>query len=125
LDVCDGYRALSREERESEAPVFTAVSGDAWVGGGTAGVAKAFTGTPLRASGGVNKLTMARLGNPKGSQFMVGEQQREWLKNALAKVSNDAPIVVVSHSQLQKIDNGASGGPLGDGQLVHRQPASG
>ena len=46
---------------------------------------------------------MARLDNPKGQPFMVGEAQRKWLKNDLDKVSKDTPVVVMSHSPLQKI----------------------
>jgi 3',5'-cyclic-AMP phosphodiesterase len=49
---------------------------------------------------------MARLDNPNGSPFMVGEAQRQWLKKDLDKVSKDTPIVVVSHSPLQKIFKG-------------------
>ena len=48
-------------------------------------------------------LEMAGLDNPNGSPFMVGEQQRQWLQNDLQKVSKDTPIVVFSHSPLQKI----------------------
>jgi Icc protein len=46
---------------------------------------------------------MALLDNPNGSPFMVGEKQRQWLKEDLAKVSHDTPVVVLSHSPLQKI----------------------
>ncbi|WP_408098377.1 metallophosphoesterase family protein [Peredibacter sp. HCB2-198] len=49
---------------------------------------------------------MAGLDNPKGSPFMVGKEQREWLKKDLAKVSKSTPIVVLSHSPLQKIFRG-------------------
>jgi 3',5'-cyclic-AMP phosphodiesterase len=49
---------------------------------------------------------MARLDNPQGSPFMVGDEQREWLRKDLSKVSKDAPIVVMSHSPLQKIYKG-------------------
>jgi 3',5'-cyclic AMP phosphodiesterase CpdA len=49
---------------------------------------------------------MARLDNPHGSPFMVGEKQRKWLKKDLSKVSKDTPIVVMSHSPLQKIYKG-------------------
>lgn len=49
---------------------------------------------------------MARLDNPNGQPFMVGEAQRKWLKNDLDKVSKDVPIVVMSHSPLQKIYKG-------------------
>jgi Icc protein len=49
---------------------------------------------------------MARLDNPQGSPFMVGDKQREWLRQDLSKVSKDTPIVVMSHSPLQKIYRG-------------------
>ncbi len=46
---------------------------------------------------------MARLDNPKGSPFMVGQAQIEWLKKDLAKVKKETPVVVMSHSPLYKI----------------------
>lgn len=49
---------------------------------------------------------MAGLDNPNGSPFMVGDEQRRWLKKDLAKVTKNAPIVVFSHSPLQKIYKG-------------------
>jgi Icc protein len=49
---------------------------------------------------------MARLDNPQGSPFMVGDAQREWLRKDLSKISKDTPIVVMSHSPLQKIYKG-------------------
>jgi 3',5'-cyclic-AMP phosphodiesterase len=49
---------------------------------------------------------MARLDNPQGSPFMVGDKQREWLRQDLSNVSKDTPIVVMSHSPLQKIYRG-------------------
>lgn len=49
---------------------------------------------------------MAGLDNPLGSPFMVGEKQRAWLKADLDKVSKDTPLVVLSHSPLQKIYKG-------------------
>jgi 3',5'-cyclic AMP phosphodiesterase CpdA len=49
---------------------------------------------------------MARLDNPQGSPFMVGDAQRAWLKNDLDNVSKDTPLVVLSHSPLQKIYKG-------------------
>lgn len=49
---------------------------------------------------------MAGLDNPNGSPFMVGEKQRAWLQKDLAKVSKDTPVVVFSHSPLQKIYKG-------------------
>lgn len=49
---------------------------------------------------------MARLDNPQGSPFMVGDKQRAWLKDDLDKISKDTPVVVFSHSPLQKIFKG-------------------
>jgi 3',5'-cyclic AMP phosphodiesterase CpdA len=51
-------------------------------------------------------LEMAGLDNPNGSPFMVGEKQRQWLKKDLEKVSKDTPVVVFSHSPIQKIYKG-------------------
>ena len=51
-------------------------------------------------------LEMAGLDNPNGSPFMVGEKQRQWLKDDLARVDRKTPVVVVSHSPLQKIFKG-------------------
>ena len=51
-------------------------------------------------------LEMAGLDNPNGSPFMVGEQQRQWLKNDLQKINKETPIVVFSHSPIQKIYKG-------------------
>ncbi|WP_442753520.1 metallophosphoesterase family protein [Methylocystis sp. JAN1] len=51
-------------------------------------------------------LEMAGLDNPNGSPFMVGEKQRKWLADDLSKVSKDTPVVVFSHSPLQKIYKG-------------------
>jgi 3',5'-cyclic AMP phosphodiesterase CpdA len=48
-------------------------------------------------------LEMAGLDNPNGSPFMVGDRQRDWLKKDLARLRKDTPIVVISHSPLQKI----------------------
>lgn len=48
-------------------------------------------------------LEMAGLDNPNGSPFMVGAEQRRWLEKDLARVSDDTPVVVFSHSPLQKI----------------------
>ncbi len=48
-------------------------------------------------------LAMAQLDNPNGRPFTVGEAQRDWLKNDLAKVKPDTPIIVFSHSPLYKI----------------------
>ncbi len=51
-------------------------------------------------------LEMAGLDNPNGSPFMVGKKQQEWLKNDLAKVKKDTPVVLFSHSPIQKIYKG-------------------
>jgi 3',5'-cyclic AMP phosphodiesterase CpdA len=51
-------------------------------------------------------LEMAGLDNPNGSPFMVGEKQREWLRADLEKVGKDTPLIVFSHSPLQKIYKG-------------------
>jgi Icc protein len=51
-------------------------------------------------------LEMAGLDNPNGSPFMVGEKQREWLKKDLEKVKQETPIVLFSHSPIQKIYKG-------------------
>jgi len=48
-------------------------------------------------------LEMARLDNPNGSPFMVKEEQLAWLKNDLAKLKKDTPLVVLSHSPLYKV----------------------
>lgn len=48
-------------------------------------------------------LAMARLDNPHGSPFMVGETQLTWLKQDLGKVNRNTPVVVFSHSPIQKI----------------------
>lgn len=48
-------------------------------------------------------LAMAQLDNPNGRPFTVGDAQRDWLKNDLAKVAKDTPLVVFSHSPLYKI----------------------
>ena len=49
---------------------------------------------------------MAGLDNPNSSPFMVGDAQRAWLEKDLKKVKNDTPVVVFSHSPLQKIYKG-------------------
>lgn len=51
-------------------------------------------------------LEMAGLDNPNGSPFLVGDPQRAWLAKDLEKVSKDTPLVVFSHSPLQKIYKG-------------------
>jgi 3',5'-cyclic AMP phosphodiesterase CpdA len=51
-------------------------------------------------------LEMAGLDNPNGSPFMVGEKQREWLAKDLDNVDKNTPIVLFSHSPIQKIYKG-------------------
>jgi 3',5'-cyclic AMP phosphodiesterase CpdA len=51
-------------------------------------------------------LAMARLDNPEGSPFLVGQKQRAWLEKDLEGVQKDMPIIVCSHSPLQKIYKG-------------------
>ena len=51
-------------------------------------------------------LEMAGLDNPNGSPFMVGRKQRDWLKKDLEGVAVDTPIVLFSHSPIQKIYKG-------------------
>lgn len=46
---------------------------------------------------------MARLDNPQGSPFLVGDEGRAWLAKDLEGVSKDTPVIVLSHSPLQKI----------------------
>jgi predicted phosphodiesterase len=46
--------------------------------------------------------TVAGLDNGIQSRFEVGEQQREWLKQDLAKHPATTPLIVFSHSQLYK-----------------------
>jgi 3',5'-cyclic AMP phosphodiesterase CpdA len=48
-------------------------------------------------------LTVAGLDNGVQSPFMVGEAQREWLKNDLAKYPPATPVIVFSHSPLYKL----------------------
>jgi Icc protein len=51
-------------------------------------------------------LEMAGLDNPNGSPFMVGDAQRAWLAKDLEKVSKDTPVVVFSHSPIQRLYKG-------------------
>ena len=51
-------------------------------------------------------LEMAGLDNPNGSPFMVGKKQRDWLRKDLDRVKKGTPIVVFSHSPIQKIYKG-------------------
>ena len=48
-------------------------------------------------------LTVAGLDNHVQKPFMVGEKQREWLKQDLQRYPNQTPIVVFSHSPLYKL----------------------
>ena len=47
--------------------------------------------------------TVAGLDNGVQKPFTVGPEQREWLKQDLAKLPDDAPVVVFSHSPLYKL----------------------
>jgi len=51
-------------------------------------------------------LEMAGLDNPNGSPFMVGEKQRQWLAKDLEGVAKTTPVVLFSHSPIQKIYKG-------------------
>ena len=51
-------------------------------------------------------LEMAALDNPNGSPFMVGDKQRAWLAKDLEGVAKDTPVVLFSHSPIQKIYKG-------------------
>ena len=51
-------------------------------------------------------MQMARLDNPDGQPFMVGDAQREWLRKDLENIGKDTPVVVFSHSPIQKIHKG-------------------
>lgn len=48
-------------------------------------------------------LAMAQLDNPNGRPFTVGDAQRDWLRNDLAKVKPETPVIVFSHSPLYKM----------------------
>ncbi len=51
-------------------------------------------------------LAMARLDNPQGSPFMVGGEQLAWLRKDLQQIDKRTPVVVFSHSPIQKIYKG-------------------
>jgi Icc protein len=51
---------------------------------------------------------MARLDNPNGQPFMVGDSLREWLKKDLDKVGKETLVVVFSHSPIRKIHKGSN-----------------
>ncbi len=55
------------------------------------------------SSGEERMAVMAGLDNPSGSPFMVGEKQRDWLRDDLSMIAKTTPVVVFSHSPLQKI----------------------
>ncbi len=57
-------------------------------------------------SGQERMAQMAGLDNPDGSPFLVGDTQRKWLERDLDGIDHDTPIVVFSHSPLQKIFKG-------------------
>lgn len=57
-------------------------------------------------SGEQRMVEMAGLDNPNSSPFMVGEKQRAWLAKDLEGVDKATPIVVFSHSPIQKIYKG-------------------
>jgi 3',5'-cyclic AMP phosphodiesterase CpdA len=48
-------------------------------------------------------LAMAQLDNPNGRPFTVGAAQRDWLKNDLATLKPETPVIVFSHSPLYKV----------------------
>ena len=48
-------------------------------------------------------LTVAGLDNGKQNPFTVGDVQRAWLKEDMAKVSSATPVIVFSHSPLYKL----------------------
>jgi len=47
--------------------------------------------------------TVAGLDNGMQSPFMVGEKQRQWLKNDLSRLADNTPLIVFSHSPLYKL----------------------
>jgi Icc protein len=47
--------------------------------------------------------TVAGLDNHMQRPFTVGAEQRQWLQNDLANLSDDQPVVVLSHSPLYKL----------------------
>lgn len=46
---------------------------------------------------------MERLDNPKGSPFRLGKEGLAWLAKDLEKVDKNTPVIVFSHSPIQKI----------------------
>ena len=49
---------------------------------------------------------IAAFDSPNGSPFLVGVEQRKWLARDLSRLASTTPIVVFSHSPLQKIHKG-------------------
>jgi 3',5'-cyclic AMP phosphodiesterase CpdA len=49
---------------------------------------------------------VAGLDDSRQSAFEVGEEEREWLKNDLAKVPKTTPLIIFSHSPLYKLYRG-------------------
>lgn len=47
-------------------------------------------------------LIVAGLDNARQGRFMVGDEQREWLKNDIAALDPSTPLIVFSHSPLYK-----------------------
>jgi 3',5'-cyclic-AMP phosphodiesterase len=58
--------------------------------------------TPLKLTPEERMHVVAGLDNGTQSRFEVGEEQRLWLKQDLAKINRKTPIVVFSHSPLYK-----------------------
>ena len=48
-------------------------------------------------------MTVAGLDNGVQSPFTVGRRQRRWLRNDLADLSDDTPLIIFSHSPLYKL----------------------
>ena len=59
--------------------------------------------TPLGMTPLQRMQTVAGLDNHVQKPFTVGEKTREWLKNDLANVSDQTPVIVISHSPLYKL----------------------
>jgi Icc protein len=59
--------------------------------------------TKRRLSPMARMKTVAGLDNGMQSPFMVGDEQREWLKKDLAKYPANTPLIVFSHSPLYKL----------------------
>ena len=68
--------------------------------------------------------TVAGLDNGIQSRFKVGAEQRSWLENDLAVRSNDAPLIVFSHSPLYKYYGRGTSGPTTPRRCRRSWPAS-